>query len=495
MEEIELKDGSELWGLGVYRTAQTLWERHGDSALAMIGPAGERMVRISSIIFDTERAAGRGGLGAVMGSKNLKAVMVQPISPRESKVRVESPDAWDSLREKFYAEMGEKASPSLKEYGTTKGLEYAARVGMSPAYNFSKPHIPKELASKLSGDEVKRYEVEPERFIHGKSCPVKCARYVEVEYRGMRFRVKPEYESIAMLGASTGVFDFPAVAYFIHLTNDLGMDSIAAGNAIGWLFELVERGEIGEEEIGFQVRGFGDAEAEEKLIMFMAEKRGIGAILSEGVKRASEILGRGEDIAVHVKGIEAPAWDPRGLRTYALSYATADIGASHLRGWPHPHSLPNDGPAKELVKSLVESRDKDALFDTMGLCKFVPYEEEDIAEIFRAIYGYSYRDGIGWRAENLSRIFAVLSGLYPPRDDSIPPRWWEPEEDGPAKGNAAFLDFYDFLEAKEEFYRIRGWHRVLGTPLPETLENLGMEEFSDLAQLALDFSRRRCGEC
>ena len=494
-DEIRVESAAHLRGMGVYSATEHLWMKHGDGAVAAIGPAGENLVRFANIMFDTERAAGRGGLGAVMGSKNLKAVFVEPIPLEKSRLKVEHVEEWNSLRQELYRRLEESSSPALREYGTTNSLRISARRGMSPSYNFSRPYIPDELALKLSGEVVKKYEIPPERFIHGKSCPVKCARYVEIEREGEKFRVKPEYESIAMLGAATGVFDFEKVAYFIHLANDLGEDAIAAGNVIAWLFELIERGEMGAEEVGFDVHGFGDSRAEEKLLIHIAYRRGIGAILAEGVKRASEILGRGAEIAVHVKGIEAPAWDPRGLRTYALSYATADIGASHLRGWPSPRSLPNDGPAKELVKSLIESRDHDALMDTMGLCKFVPYEKEDVERIYRAIYGDELRGDIGWRTENIARIFAVLSGIYPPRDDSIPKRWWEPEEDGSAKGNAAFRDEEDFLEARREFYRLRGWHEDLGVPLPETMKKLGMDEFAEMARRALESTERRCYSC
>ncbi len=475
-DTIKIEDGSEIKGLGVYSATEHLWMKHGDGAVACIGPGGEDLVRFANIIFDTERAAGRGGLGAVMGSKKLKAVFVKPITLKDAKVEIKEPDSWNETREKLYRELGERASPSLKKYGTTNALLSSGKSGMSPAYNFQKPYLKEELAGKISGDTVKKYEIEPERFIHGHSCPVKCARYVELERDGEKFRVKPEYESIGMLGAATGVFDFEKLAYLIHLSNDLGLDAIAAGNIIGWLFELVEKGEIGFEETGIEITGFGDAESEEKLLIHIAYRRGIGAVLAEGVKRASEILGRGKNAAVHVKGLEAPAWDPRGLRTYGLSYATADVGASHMRGWPYPKSKPNDGPAKELVANLINARDKEALFDTLGVCKFVPYEIEDFEKIYREVYGCELDTRVGWRTENIARIYGILSGLIPKRDDAVPPRWWEPEEEGPAKGNAAFRNMEDFLDARAEFYRLRGWNEH-GIPLKETLKDLGMEDY------------------
>ncbi|AGB04161.1 aldehyde:ferredoxin oxidoreductase [Aciduliprofundum sp. MAR08-339] len=476
-DNVDILPADFLWGKGVYEVSDEIWKRHGDGAIAAIGPAGENLVRFANIMFDTERSAGRGGLGAVMGSKNLKAIFIKPMGVENMKIEISKRDEWDKTRSELYQKLDESASPSLKIYGTTNSLVLSGKRGMSPAYNFSKPYIPEELARKLGGDEAKKYEIEPERFVHGKSCPVKCARYIELEYNGKKFRVKPEYESIGMLGAATGVFNFPDVAYLIHLANDLGLDAIAAGNTIGWLFELVERGLVGSDEIGVPVKGFGDAQAEENLLRMIAYRRGFGAILAEGVKRAGEILNRGQRHAVHVKGLESPAWDPRGLRTYGLSYATADVGASHLRGWPYPRSLPNDGPAKELVANLIQSRDKDALFDTLGLCKFVPWEKEDIESILSTLQFSGDLKNVGWRTECISRVYAIASGLIPEKDDTIPPRWWEKEEDGPARGNAAFMNHEDFIEARREFYRLRGWDEN-GVPKKETLKILGIEEFS-----------------
>ncbi|WP_048146458.1 aldehyde ferredoxin oxidoreductase family protein [Pyrococcus abyssi] len=490
--QAEIRPAKDLWGKGNYEVAKELWGKYPNASIASIGPAGERLVKIANIVYDTERASGRGGLGAVMGSKNLKAVVVEPGEKPEVANPEEFKKLWDEFYEKFSKDPKYEHS---RNYGTTDGLRSSASLGMSPAYNFSRPYIPEELASKLAGDEVKKYEVEPEWYIHGKSCPIKCARYIEVEYKGRKIRVKPEYESLAMLGAATGVFNLRAVAYFNWLANNLGLDSIASGNVIGWLFEMVERGLISEDEIGFSVKGFGDEEAEERLLNLIAERKGIGAILAEGVKRACEILGRGCEFAVHVKGLEAPAWDPRGRRTYALSYATADVGASHLRGWPRPHQLPNQGPAKELVPSLIESRDESYITDMLGVCKFVPYSMEDLARFYSLSTGKEWTveklRKVAWAVESIARIHNVLDWVTPPLDDVIPQRWWEPEQDGPAKGNAAFIDYNDFLEARREFYRLRGWDEELGVPLPETLEKLGYPEFKEDAERAIEIVRAR----
>lgn len=490
--KVEINPAEHLWGKGTYEVAKEIWKDHPSASIAMIGPAGEKMSRMANVVYDTERASGRGGLGAVLGSKRVKAIVVEPGERPKVAHTEEFQQLWSEFYKKFSTD---PKYADTRKYGTTTALLWAAEVGMGSAYNFSKPHIPEELAKKLSGLEIERYEIEPEWYIHGKSCPIKCSMYMEIEYKGKKIRVKPEYESLGMLGAATGVFDLPAVSYFIWLVNNYGLDSIATGNTIAWFLELVERGLITEEEIGFPVKGFGDAEAVERLIHLIAERKGIGAVLADGVKRACERLGRGCEFAVHVKGLESPAWDPRGRRTYALSYATADIGASHLRGWPSPHQLPNDGPAKELVPSLIEDRDYMYIINMLGVCKFVPYTLDDLAKLYSLATGEEWSveklRRVAQAVESMARIYNALEWITPPLDDTIPPRWWEPEKDGPAKGNAAFIDYNDFLEARREFYRLRGWDEELGVPLPETMEKLGYPEFKEDAKRALEVVKRR----
>ncbi|MEB2836989.1 MAG: aldehyde ferredoxin oxidoreductase family protein [Desulfurococcales archaeon] len=474
---VEVRDASRIWGSTTREATRAIRRETSERAsVAAIGPAGERLVRIANIIFDEERAAGRGGLGAVMGSKKLKAIAVlgdgRPPEPAD-------PEGLRAEGEKWYNYFA--TSPrygDLRTYGTTNALVYSASIGMSPSYNFETPGIPVDLAAKISGDAIKEVEVDPPWYIHGASCPIKCARYAEAEYKGRRFRVKPEYENLAMLGAATGVFDREAVLYFNRLVDDLGLDSISTGNTIAWLLELAERGLIGEEEVGFKVKGFGDAEAVERLIRLIAERRGIGAVLAEGVKRASEILGRGAELAVHVKGLEAPAWDPRGRRGFAVSYATADVGASHLRGWPPTTEPPSAGPAKEVVPGLARNRDDDALRDSLSLCRFVSYPSREIPGLYKLVTGLErslddlYR--APQRAEALARIHAALDWLVPPIHDDVPPKWMKGQPTGPLKGVAAFLSEEDKREAIREYYRVRGWHPTLGVPTPETMERLGI---------------------
>jgi len=496
-DEVDLRSARHIWGLRTSNTTERIRdETSREASVAVIGPAGEKLVRIAHIVFDKYRAAGRGGLGAVMGSKKLKAVAV--LGSRKPPAAY--PEELAELGKKYYDEYAfSRKTLSTRTYGTTNGLLYAAASTMSPAYNFSKPWIPEELAARLAGDEVLKRQVPPDevpRFVHGGSCPIKCARFVRTEYKGRSFTVKPEYESLAMLGAATGVFDLDAVLYFNHLANELGLDSISAGATIAWFLELVEKRMVSGDEFpsAGNIRGFGDANAVELLLKLMAERKGVGAILAEGVKRASEILGRGGEFAVHVKGLESAAWDPRGLRGYAVSYATADVGASHLRGWPSPHSPPLSGPARETVASMAEDRDWKALRDSLGICIMVPYAKRDIPLLYKLATGVerSINDLllVSRRAEVLSRIYAVLEGIAP-EGDTIPPRWMEPVPEGPLKGSRAFIDYDDMRDAIREYYRIRGWHQDLGSPLPETVEKLGLQWLVGDAEAALRVAEAR----
>lgn len=491
--EAEIRGAEKLWSLRVPQATRRIRdETSAKASVAVIGPGGENLVRFAHIAFDEERAAGRGGLGAVMGSKKLKGIAVYG----SKKPSVADEESLSRLGRKWYdyfASSGRYAD--MRTYGTTNALLYSAQMGMSPSYNFRKPWIPVELAEKLGGGEVKKREAEPPWYIHGASCPIKCARYAKSRFKGFEFLVKPEYENLAMLGASTGVFDLDAVLYFNRLVDDLGIDSISTGNVIAWFLELVEEGLLDPASYGITAEGFGDAEAVERLINDIAYRRGIGAVLAEGVAEASRILGVGGERAVHVKKLEAPAWDPRGRRGLAVSYATADVGASHLRGWPRTRDPPSSGPARDVVKSMADARDLDALFDTLGICRFVPYPREAIVEFYKYVTGEerSIEDLllVPRRAEALARIHAVLSGLYPPLHDDIPRRWMEPEPEGPLRGEKAFIDEQDKVEAIREYYRIRGWHPELGVPLPETVERLGLEWARGDALKALESAMKR----
>lgn len=495
---VEVRDAAHLWGALVGDVVEAVRrETRRGASVAAIGPAGEKLVRYACIIVDGFRAAGRCGLGAVMGSMGLKAIAVW------GSMRPPVHD-WERLRELYlraYREVGENpAAQYNSRRGTLDGVRACSRKSMCPGWHWTRPWLPWEgVAERLSGDEVLSREDRGAYrglagFIWGWGCPVKCSKLVRPRRRGFEhILVKPEYEHLAMLGLNLGVLDVDDVLLLAWRSNQLGLDAISVGEVIAWFMEMCSRGLIDRNEYGFTI-SFGDAEAAMKLMDMIAARRGVGAVLAEGVERASEILGRGREAAVHVKGLESAGWDPRGRRGMALSYATADVGASHLRGWPGVAGPPSSGPAREAVESLVRDRDWKALMDSLGLCVFAPYPRGLVEEMYAAVTGEERSADelmlVGWRCEALARIHAALSGRVP-EGDTIPARWMEPVPEGPLKGERAFRDWEDFREALREYYRVRGYDAVLGVPTPETLRRLGLDWCIPWAEEALREAGRR----
>ena len=501
--EVEIRSARHLWGSGTWDTVSAVRrETRSGASVAAIGPAGERLVRYANIIVDGFRAAGRCGLGAVMGAKRLKAIAVWGKKPP----RRASEEEWREAYLSIYRRV-ERDEPTRAwaRYGTNDGVSVCSRLSMCPAYHWKRPWLPEDEARRLSGDEVLSRELDRRGYkpyagyLWGWGCPVKCSKLVAVGRKGSEhIVVKPEYENLAMLGLATGVLDADSVLEIEWLVNNLGMDSISFGETVSWLMELYEDGLVSKEELdGLREEPrFGNPEAVKQLAMLVAERRGIGAVLAEGVEKAAKIIGRGGDRAVHVKGLESAAWDPRGRRGFAVSYATADVGASHLRGWPRPHERPSKGPAREMVRSIIEDRDHKALLDSLGLCAFVPYEDDEITRMYRAVTGLEKTIEelrlVGWRTEALARIHAALAARVP-EHDTVPKRWMEPIPEGPLRGEKAALDWNDLREAIREFYRQRGYHEEYGVPLPQTLEKLGLGFAKKDAEKAIEEARWRRG--
>ncbi len=456
-----LESARDVWGLGVKEVTKRLKEKYGNKAsVAAIGPAGEKLVRYASIIVDYHRAAGRGGIGAVWGSKGLKAVVVRAAKPLPEPAL--GRDEWRGIVKELYLNLGKRTK--FAKYGTNNGLVTSDMLGMAPHYNFKLNH--RGDVGELTGENIVSKSLPVDRLdpsTYGYMCPAKCPKVIE--------GIKSEYEHLGMLGAADGIYTLKDVLKAIDLVDNFGIDSISGGNVIGWLMESVERGAL-----DYDIK-WGDAEKQRELLSKIAERKDIGAILAEGVKRASQILGIGEEWAVHVKGLEAPAWDPRGLLGFGLSYATADVGASHLRGWPSPHKPPKE-PAVNALDSLIENRDLTSVTDHMGTCVFLPYTFDDYAKLLNVVYGWKINADelrkLSWRTESLARIWALKAG-YRRDDDTMPPRWMEPAPSGPNKGLKAFLSWEDLEEAKTEYYKRRGWSPIHGIPLPSTLKALDLD--------------------
>ncbi len=280
------------------------------------------------------------------------------------------------------------------------------------------------------------------------------------------------------MGAATGVFDEKYVLEANRLVNDLGLDAISTGNVIAWAMELYERGLITREEIGNIDLRFGNGEALIKLINDIAYQRGFGKVLAQGVADASKILGKGGEYAVHFKGLGLPAWYPNTvLRGLVISYLTADVGGSHLRGWPRLHDA--ETPLKDTVASMVEDRDHKAVMDSMGLCVFNPYTLDDIEALYRLATGRSVTKNdlvkVSIRIDTIARIWHVLNGYIDPWAEV--PRKMIDDVNGPRFRRE------EIIEGVREFYRIRVGTLKLASKR-EYLRELKIEWMIDLRDKA-----------
>jgi aldehyde:ferredoxin oxidoreductase len=476
--KVELRRGNEMWGLSTRDTVRRVRASTIPAASVMaIGPGGENMARIANIIVDGERAGGRGGLGAVFGSKKLKAVAAYG-TPN---IGIANKDEFIKYSLDVYKKF-QSATETMetREFGTTNSLMYSGSLGVSPAFNYSKPLLEEEEAKKISGVAFKEREInfpgKPIKII-GALCPIKCSRWIPIP--GADDVVKPEYENIGLLGAATGVFDPAIVLKAQRLANDLGIDSIGAGNAIAWSMELYEKGLLSKEETGGLDLRFGNGEALLTLIHDIAYREGFGKVLAEGSEKAAKMLGKGMEYAVHFKGLALPAWYPNGpLRGLVISYLTADVGGSHLRGWPKMHDP--ETPLKDTVESMIEDRDHKAAMDSLGLCIFNPYTWSDMAKLYTWATGRETREEdlrrVSERIEAIARIYHVLEG-YVNEWEQIP---WKMLNDP----NGPKYTLHEVKDALRQYYRLRKWDEELGIPTKKLLIELGIEWMEPLRSRA-----------
>ncbi len=470
--DVHIEHASDIWGRGVMESTRRLHERYGaDSAVYVIGPAGERGVRFATGTCEFAHQTGRGGVGAVMGSKNLKAVVARGHTQYK-------PADIEQMRSvsRELASSWATHTTGFKDIGTAMLVEVANTLGQFPYKNWISGYCPDTGGL----DAYKAYK-EYGRGDH-LSCPhciMRCTHsYVTPDPNSPAREVEStvEYETLGMMGSNLGITDFQSVLRLNYICDDMGLDTISAGTVIGFIMEALEAGVFTESEIGCSVR-FGDVAGVERLLRMIARREGVGAVLSEGVRHAAEALGRGsERLAVHVKGLECAAWDPRGRRCMGLSYATADVGASHLRGWPATTEPPNES-AVPLVESMIRSRDEKTLRDSLIICHFtyrLPITLSQEIRLLNAATGLNFEESDIWefgnRVETLTRLFNIREGVSR-RDDTLPPRFWEPQADGPRRGMASFVDLVDFEACLDRYYTLRGWDSN-GIPLPSTVQRL-----------------------
>ncbi|MFX1484270.1 MAG: aldehyde ferredoxin oxidoreductase family protein [Promethearchaeota archaeon] len=469
---VHFQDAQKLWGKGTQETTRILHEQTStDSAVYVIGPAGENLVLTATGCCELAHQTGRGGSGAVLGSKNLKGLIVkgtQKASPADI-------EALSALRKMMTEKWNEKTDSDFKDYGTATLVEVANERGQFPTRNWRNSYF--EGYESITPDQIKQWITG-----HHLSCPhciIRCTHAYKTEdpsNAGVEVESTPEYETFGLCGGNLGINDAQRVFQLNYLADDLGLDTISTGSAIGFAMDAFENGMLDENEIGFPAP-FGDGEAALKLMRMIASREGIGAILSKGVRQAANEIGRGsEKLAVHVKGLETAAWDPRGRKGLGLSYATADVGSSHLRGWPQTTEKP-ESSAVDVIESMVVERDTKILTDSLIICHFTwnfPLSREEKIQLLNSATGLGYDDkqvsDFGQRVETLIRLFNINEGIKR-KDDIVPAKFWEAETVGPSKGMKAFINHDDFEKSLDLYYELRGWNKE-GVPTQDTIEKL-----------------------
>ena len=471
-DEVEIRDASDLWGKNTHETTDILMERIGDSKakVACIGPAGEKLSLIACIINDKHRAAGRTGVGAVMGSKNLKAVVVRGTG------KVELADT-DKFREAQKASMGKirenpTTSQGLPAYGTAVLVNVINENGLFPTRNFQTGVF--EGASKISGETLA--DMYLTKNTHCFACPIGCGRATKINGREGE---GPEYEVAWSFGADCGVDDLKAIVEANYLCNELGLDGISAGATIAAAMELYERGYIPKEDLDGPELKFGSAEAIVEYTRKMGLREGFGDKLAEGSYRLAAAYGHPE-LSMSVKKQELPAYDPRGAQGHGLEYATSNRGGCHVRGYMiSPEIL---GAPEKIDPQVLEGKptwvktfqDLTAFIDASGLCLFSSFAlgADEYGALASAATGWEMDANevlkIGERIWNLERLFNLREG-FTKDDDTLPERLLkEPMPEGPNKGTVHKLG-----ELLPEYYKVRGWDEN-GVPTEEKKKELGL---------------------
>jgi len=463
----EIRDASGLWGMTTSETATAVQEDLGDpgASVACIGPAGERLVRFSGIINENSRTAGRGGVGAVMGSKNLKAVAARG----NGRITVADRDRFLALKKEVAGKIRENAisGGGLPRFGTAVLVNIINENYILPTRNYQTGHFP--AAENVSGERM------AETILAGKmgcqTCIIQCGRDVEV---GGKRTAGPEYETIWAFGPDCGIDDLAAIVEANNLCNDLGLDTISTGATIACAMELSEKGYIDAD-----VR-FGDAERMVDLVRRIGYRDGLGDELAEGSFRFARRHGHPE-LSMSVKRQELPAYDPRGLQGHGLAYATSVRGGDHVYAYliapevlGSPEKLdPYSSDGKAVWTRTFQ--DLTAFIDSSGSCLFTsfPLGAADYGAMVSAVTGYEIDAAgvllIGERIWNMQKLFNLKAGCGR-EDDTLPPRLLrEPLTEGAPKGRV-----WEREPLLDEYYLVRGWDRE-GRPTPEKLRELRLE--------------------
>ncbi len=462
-EGIEIKSAEHIWGKDTHETMRILKdELTSNISVACIGPAGENLVPFAAIMNDKDRAAGRGGVGAVMGSKNLKAITASG----NKQIQVSDPEGLKKMISTINTLIDKNpvTGKSLQLLGTSVLVNVINAHGMYPTENFQRGVF--NDAEGTSGEKI------AETILQGRSacfkCPIACGRKTKTSKREGE---GPEYETVWAFGAQLGISDLEAITEANYTCNELGLDTITAGSTIGCAMELYEKGVFPEKLV------WGDSSNLVKLVEDIAYKRGIGKDLALGSKKLAEKYGRPE-LAMQVKGMEIPAYDPRGAQGQALSYATSNRGGCHMQGYlisPEVLGSPvfmDRYSIEGKAEIVVLFQDISAAVDSLVLCRFLQFaiSIDTFKDILNIVTGLNYTEDellkVGTRIYNLERKFNSEAG-FTRKDDMLPARFLEEKlTEGASRNRVVQLD-----EMLDRYYKLRGWD-ANGIPSEETLKKL-----------------------
>jgi len=471
-QRVSLEDASDLWRKGIFETTEILLERHPGAHVCAIGPAGENNVLYACVGVDRYRQAGRGGVGAVWGSKNLKAIVAKG-RWRENPADVDLfRGAVRALIERIRED---KTVKNRRMYGTPMWVEIVNEAGLLPTYNFRLGRFAQVEA--ISARRMKS------KIVVGNSacanCAIACGKRTRVASGPFQYPELegPEYETIALMGSNCGIASIEAIGYLNWLCDDLGLDTISTGNVLGFCMEAFQRG-IREAP---RIR-FGDARGASRMIKAIAFREGFGDLLAQGVKSIAEAWGKGTSRwAMHVKGMEIPGYDPRGAFGMALAYATSDRGACHQRAWTVNAELTGElSPPLSFAgraRFIKEKQDLNAIAFSLLLCDFAPCPISVALDLLNGMTGLDFnRDdyaAVGERIWNLVRLFNVREG-FSRKDDVLPARFFDESLNS---NDRMRLNRDEFDSALSEYYALRGWDED-GVPQPAVLNRLGLTKFA-----------------
>ncbi|WP_455464354.1 aldehyde ferredoxin oxidoreductase family protein [Candidatus Hodarchaeum mangrovi] len=458
--KVEIRAASHLHGLSTLDKELLLKEEiDHDVKVMSIGLAGENLSKIACVTNESFRNIGRGGVGAVFGSKNLLAIAIRG-TPKEFAVadNKKLQELTDELR--CRAKKGRDADHWIYKWGTPKLIEFSSNQDQLPVRNFQAGTM--DNPESLGPPAMEKYNTKKKPCY---KCVISCAHIFDQKFDfadPKHIVAVPEYETLGLIGSNCGV-RYETVIEANYLANSYSFDTISLGSVIAWFMEASEKDLV---PIKFESEKiyFGDDKGLIELIHKIAKKEGIGEILADGLVHASNVFGNeSEKFAIHVKGLPMAAWDPRGKLGLGLSYATAAVGASHLRGWPSTNKIPNEPVTQPIIESLIENTDLKIIKDCLIICHFthsiIPALDIELAQqLYTAVTGsdVSIRE-IAQNIWSLTRYFNMREMDYPPRTvDELPYRLMnEPLPSGIAKGTKAFVSEDDFQRALRKFYHLR----------------------------------------